>query len=80
MLQFVQQADKDYKRFATNQSVGLRHAGIVITVQDIMRRSDGSIECINVKAENVSSAPKPKGFIHWVSDPIEVEVRLYEKL
>jgi len=58
----------------------LRHAGIVITVQDIIRRPDGSIESINVKAENVSSAPKPKGFIHWVSDPIEVEVRLYEKL
>lgn len=65
---------------ATNQPVGLRHAGVVITVQDIVRRPDGSIDSINVKADEVSNVSKPKGFIHWVSDPIEVEVRLYERL
>ncbi|ODN04268.1 putative glutamine--tRNA ligase, partial [Orchesella cincta] len=77
---FRESADKDYKRFAKNQPVGLRHAGVVITVQDVVLRSDGSIDCINVKAENVADARKPKGFIHWVSDPLDVEVRLYEKL
>lgn len=75
-----QKADKDYKRLATNQPVGLRHAGIVITVQEIIRRPNGSIDYISATAADVSSAPKPKGFIHWVSDPLEVEVRLYEKL
>jgi len=52
----------------------------VITVQDVVNRPDGSIDYINVKAENVADARKPKGFIHWVSDPMEVEVRLYERL
>ena len=26
------------------------------------------------------AAEKPKAFVHWVADPVEVEVRLYERL
>ena len=31
--------------------------------------------------KNEKNEPKkPKAFIHWVGDPIEIEVRLYEQL
>lgn len=33
-----------------------------------------------VKATPISEAEKPKAFIHWVADPIDVEVRLYDRL
>ena len=34
------------------------------------------MECIPVKEYE----GKPKAFIHWVGDPIEIEVRLYDRL
>jgi len=64
-----------------DQPVGLRHAGVVLTVKDIVKDSKTD-KIIEIKAtyQNVTDGPKPKGFIHWVSKPIPVEVRQYDRL
>ncbi|CAF0815654.1 unnamed protein product [Rotaria sordida] len=79
---FNEKPTKDYKRLAPNQPCGLRHAGYIITVQDIVRDSNNEpielkVTCQKVTDEGVS---KPKGFIHWVSHPIKCEIRLYDPL
>lgn len=76
---FSQNADKDYRRLTVDQSVGLRYAGIVIKVVKV-KTVGTAIEEIHVEATDVKTAPKPKAFIHWVSNPIEIEVRLYDRL
>ena len=43
------------------------------TLTDI---SEIDVDCIPVN----EVLKKPKAFIHWVGDPIEIEVRLYEQL
>ena len=35
---------------------------------------------LKVKVLPVDSAIKPKAFIHWVADPVDVEVRMYKRL
>ena len=35
---------------------------------------------LEVECAPIENAPKPKGFIQWVSDPIFCEIRLYERL
>ena len=46
---------------------------MILKISDI---SEIDVECIPA-----SEYPKkPKAFIHWVGNPIEVEVRLYEQL
>eukprot|EP00112_Aurelia_sp_Birch-Aquarium-sp1_P006551 Seg1720.10 transcript_id=Seg1720.10/GoldUCD/mRNA.D3Y31 product="Glutamine-tRNA ligase" protein_id=Seg1720.10/GoldUCD/D3Y31 len=77
---FKEALDKDYRRLAPGQSVGLRHAGLVISVKDIVKNDDGSIKELHVTCEDSKSAPKPKAFIHWVSCPLECEVRIYDRL
>lgn len=80
---FKDQADKNYKRLALNQSVGLRHAGLVITVKEVVNEADGTtLKELRVTCETVEKAPKPKAFIHWVSesDSSTCEIRIYERL
>ncbi|KAK7499971.1 hypothetical protein BaRGS_00008819 [Batillaria attramentaria] len=77
---FREEADKNYKRLAPNQPVGLRHTGFIITVDKVVKDSNGQVTELVVKAANASEAPKPKAFIHWVSEPLHCEVRLYERL
>lgn len=79
---FTEEADKSYKRFATNQTVGLRHAGYVLTFVSSETGSDGQVSRIHVTAESVDSAKKPKAFVHWVSsnDSKVCEVRFYSRL
>lgn len=77
---FREKADKDYKRLACDQNVGLRHAGKVIKVTDVIKNSKGDILELHATCEASSSVTKPKAFIHWVSNPLHCEVRLYEKL
>ena len=38
--------------------------------------SEIDVECIPVN----EYPKKPKAFIHWVGNPVEIEVRLYERL
>ncbi|PVD25217.1 hypothetical protein C0Q70_15715 [Pomacea canaliculata] len=77
---FREDADKNYKRLAVNQPVGLRHTGFVISVDRVIKNSEGEITELRVKCNSASDAAKPKGFIHWVSEPLPCEVRLYERL
>jgi len=77
---FREKADKDYKRLACDQNVGLRHAGKVIKVTDVIKNSKGDILELHATCEASGSVTKPKAFIHWVSNPLHCEVRLYEKL
>lgn len=76
---FSQSMDKDYRRLTIDQTVGLRHAGIVIKVIEVIT-TGVTIKEIHVVATDVKTAPKPKAFIHWVSNPVEIEVRLYDRL
>jgi glutaminyl-tRNA synthetase len=77
---FKEVPEKGYRRLAPNQTVGLRHAGYVLKVVEIKKDSAGNVEEIMCSCENVEKAEKPKAFIQWVSNPLEIEVRLYEKL
>jgi len=78
---FMEVADKGYRRLTPGQSVGLRHAGYILEVKKVEKDSAGKVTgliCTCVEVEKATS--KPKAFIHWVSNPLEVEVRLYESL
>uniref|UniRef100_A0A8C7YZ75 Glutamine--tRNA ligase n=1 Tax=Oryzias sinensis TaxID=183150 RepID=A0A8C7YZ75_9TELE len=83
---FIEQSDfrevmeKGYKRLTPEQPVGLRHAGYVISVQKIIKDSEGKVAELEVTCCSSETAEKPKAFIHWVSKPLACEVRLYEKL
>jgi len=80
---FKERADKSYRRFTCDQTVGLKYAGYVLTVEKIHRKKDGNddqIEYIEVKCQPVSETNKPKAFVHWVAKPVPCEVRLYERL
>lgn len=63
-----------------DQSVGLRYANYVIEIVDIIKDGDKLVE-LHVNATPIEKVDKkPKAFIHWVSRPLECEVRLYESL
>lgn len=40
----------------------------------------GQVMELEVTCTKSNSVEKPKAFIHWVSDPLVCEVRLYEQL
>ncbi|KAF7695069.1 glutamine--tRNA ligase [Silurus meridionalis] len=83
---FIEQSDfrevmeKGYKRLTPEQPVGLRHAGYVISVQRVIKDGSGKVVELEVTCSSSDSVEKPKAFIHWVSDPLQCEVRLYERL
>lgn len=77
---FMETGDKGYKRLTKTQSVGLRHAGFVLECIDVIKNSSGYLVEILCKCAEVDIANKPKAFIHWVSKPIHVEIKLYESL
>jgi len=76
---FREEMEAGYRRLCPGQSVGLRYAGLVMELVETVKK-DGEIVEIKVKTISVDVAPKPKAFIHWVSDPIPVEVRMYNRL
>lgn len=73
--------EKGYRRLSTQQAVGLRHAGLVISVEQVVRdpATNEVVELI-CSSKSADQAEKPKAFVQWVSQPIELEVRLYEQL
>lgn len=73
---FKSEGEKGFRRLTKDQGVGLKHAGYVIKLTKVI--SDNEIEAEATPVEEAES--KPKAFIHWVSDPVEVTVRLYERL
>ncbi|XP_034251658.1 probable glutamine--tRNA ligase [Thrips palmi] len=77
---FRQVLDKGYKRLTPDQPVGLRHSGYVISVQEVLRGRCGDVMELRVTCAPADANNKPKAFIHWVSNPLNLEVRLYERL
>ncbi|XP_068453589.1 glutamine--tRNA ligase [Clinocottus analis] len=83
---FIEQSDfrevmeKGYKRLTPDQPVGLRHAGFVISLQKVVKDARGKVVELEVTCCSSETAEKPKAFIHWVSQPLTCEVRLYERL
>ncbi|XP_019746738.1 glutamine--tRNA ligase [Hippocampus comes] len=83
---FIEQSDfrevmeKGYKRLTPEQPVGLRHAGYVISVKKIIKDAQGKVVELQVSCCSSDTAEKPKAFIHWVSQPLVCEVRIYERL
>ncbi|XP_018321303.1 probable glutamine--tRNA ligase [Agrilus planipennis] len=77
---FMEVAERGYRRLAPNQPVGLRHAGYVLEVVSVKKDGDWveKVICKCTEVDKVTS--KPKAFIHWVSNPINIEVRLYKPL
>lgn len=83
---FIEQSDfrevmeKGYKRLTPDQPVGLRHAGYVVSFQKAIKDARGQVVELEVTCCSSETAEKPKAFIHWVSQPLTCEVRLYERL
>jgi len=76
---FRMEGEKGYRRLTPRQPVGLRHAGLVLTVTEVRTDSRGQTEIV-ATVEPVSAANKPKAFVHWVASPVACEVRLYDRL
>lgn len=60
--------------------MGLRHAGQVLKVTEVKKDANGKILELICTCESVEKTEKPKAFIQFVSNPLEIEVRLYESL
>lgn len=46
-----------------------------------MQDSDGKVVELHANYHSHSNSPtKPKAYIHWVSDPLQCTIRLYDKL
>ncbi|GFR04294.1 glutamine--tRNA ligase [Trichonephila clavata] len=72
--------NNQYKRLTVGQPVGLRHAGYVISVTEVIKDESNTIIEVRTIGTPVNVSKRPKAFIHWVAEPITCEVRLYEKL
>lgn len=77
---FKETPEKGYRRLSPTQTVGLRHAGVVLKVTEVKKDAAGKVLELICTCEKAETAEKPKAFIQWVSDPFEIEVRLYERL
>lgn len=76
----TQVEDTEFRGLTPMQSVGLRCCGYIIQLQEVVRSAQGDIDHLKVTCHKATDANRPKAFIHWVSKPIQCEVRLYEKL
>ncbi|XP_058057261.1 probable glutamine--tRNA ligase [Anopheles bellator] len=77
---FSEQADKSFRRLTPGQTVGLKYTGLMLNVEKIIRDAEtASVELV-CRSEPCTATNKPKAYIHWVSKPVQTEVRLYEKL
>lgn len=78
---FMEIGDKGYRRLTKNQAVGLRHAGYVLEVTKVLKDIKGKVAEVVCKCKEVDKVEtKPKAFIHWVSNPLPVEIRIYDTL
>lgn len=77
---FKSEPEKGYRRLAPGQSVGLRHANYVITLKEVKTSAAGQVSELICECQPTEKAEKPKAFIQWVSQPMQIEVRLYELL
>ncbi|XP_014225371.1 probable glutamine--tRNA ligase [Trichogramma pretiosum] len=77
---FRESTTSNFKRLTINQSVGLKYIGIVLTVLEVERDSNGSITNIFVKQDNLNTCTKPRAFIQWVSQPSLAKIKIYDRL
>lgn len=77
---FKLEPEKGYRRLAPGQSVGLRHANLVLILKEVKKDASGHITELICECQSTEKAEKPKAFIQWVSQPIQIEVRLYDLL
>jgi len=76
---FREKMEPGYRRLCPGQAVGLRYAGLVMEVVEVEKIAGEVVE-VKVKTTPIEEASKPKAFIHWVADPVAVEVRMYSRL
>jgi len=76
---FKESMESGYRRLCPGQAVGLRYAGLVVELVDMIKKNGEVVE-IKVKTTPIEQAAKPKAFIHWVSAAVPVEVRMYGRL
>lgn len=76
----IKERDKNFRRLTPIQPVGLRYVHLLITVKDVKLDEQGEVTEVIVTAQKADQGPKPKAFIHWVSDPVTCEVRAYDTL
>lgn len=79
---FKDKDERGYRRLTPTQPVGLRHTGYIISVTKVIydEKDYSLVKEVEVEAVPVEGTKKPKAFIHWVSQGIQIEVRLYERL
>ncbi|PIK47504.1 putative glutamine--tRNA ligase [Apostichopus japonicus] len=77
---FSENPEKGYRRLTPAQHVGLKHAGYALNVEKVVRDSSGQVTTLEANLAELNQENKPKAFIHWVSDPIKCEVRIYDRL
>eukprot|EP01137_Pigoraptor_chileana_P015069 Opistho-2@70532 len=83
---FKEAPEKGYRRLAPNQIVGLKHAGLVLTLQKINKDASGNVTELEVTSAPLSADNKPKAFVHWVAEPSKhnraavAEIRLINTL
>ncbi|KFB45505.1 AGAP010267-PA-like protein [Anopheles sinensis] len=80
---FMENADKSFRRLTPGQTVGLKYTGLMLRVESIVRvggEPTGLPKELVCRSEPCTSTEKPKAYIHWVAKPVPAEVRLYEKL
>jgi len=53
---------------------------IFFIIIEIFQDESGAVTELEVTCRKPTEADKPKAFIHWVSEPLTCEVRLYERL
>ncbi|MFN3713063.1 MAG: glutamine--tRNA ligase/YqeY domain fusion protein [Alcanivoracaceae bacterium] len=83
---FLEEADKKYKRLVLGDEVRLRY-GYVIRANEVIRGADGQISEIRCSYDPDTLGKNPegrkvRGVIHWVSvsHNVPCEVRLYDRL
>ena len=84
---FIEEANKKYKRLVIGKRVRLRNS-YIIEADEAIKDADGNIIEVrariieNTVGKNPEDGIKAKGVIHWVSasDNIDCEVRLYDRL
>lgn len=72
--------DKNFRRLTPIQPVGLRYVHLLISVKKVQVNQNNEVTEIIVTAQKADQSPKPKAFIHWVSQPTLCEVRSYNTL
>lgn len=79
-FRLTNEIDKNFRRLTLNQTVGLRYVNLLVFVKTVVPDGQNGLKELIVHVAKAEGEPKPKAFIHWVSEPATCEVRLYDRL